>query len=76
MCNSCGFPWPCTAAKTELSEDFACFPASFAAYMAHFYALAFADSTTQLDGAPSDLRDRFLSWLPSPRLDAAGIRKD
>ncbi len=76
ICNACGFPWPCAATQAELSEDFARFPTSFAAYLAHFYALAFGDFATQLDGAPPDLRDRFLGWLPRPRVDGAGIRPD
>ena len=75
-CDSCGFPWPCAPAKVELSEDFARFPTSFAAYMAQFYALAFADHAADLNGAPPDLWTRFMGWLPSPHVGANGTRRD
>ena len=76
ICEVCGFPWPCAAAKVQLSGDFARFPTSFAAYMAQFYALAFTDFANQFDGAPPDLWDRFMGWLPRPPVDADGICRD
>ncbi|WP_233412296.1 hypothetical protein [Nucisporomicrobium flavum] len=44
--------------------------------MAQFYALAFADGAAQLDGAPADLWDRFMGWLPRPPVGADGVRRD
>jgi hypothetical protein len=75
-CDACGFSWPCPTAKADLSRDFDRFPTSFAAYMAQFYALAFADAATHLDGTPADLWERFMGWLPRPPVGADGVRRD
>lgn len=64
-CLACDHPWPCAAAKVELSEEYASDPGALALYLRSCLLAAIDDWAAGTGGSPSELYDRFLGWYSS-----------
>jgi len=62
-CASCGNPWPCAIAKSELRKEFRYFPSVLSIYMSAKMLDAASDFTAHGAGPPPDLYERFMSWI-------------
>jgi hypothetical protein len=61
-CRSCGTPWPCEAAKADLSAEYQVSPSALRIYLS---ALLFdALNDLHCEPSPRDLYERFLTWTP------------
>lgn len=62
-CRSCTQPWPCANAKDWLITEFQGLPSLLTIYMSALINEAMIDLTAHGGGPPSDLQERFLSWI-------------
>lgn len=64
-CLRCARPWPCADARATLLAEFRRFPSVLAIYMSAQMEDASRDFTAR-GHQPTDLYDRFMSWLRTP----------
>lgn len=69
-CRTCGRPWPCANAKSDLLAEFYKFPSVLQIYMSAQMHDALHDLTSHGEPVPADLYQRFLSWTRRPHLVA------
>jgi len=62
-CVACGQPWPCANAKDLLITEFRGYPSVLAIYMSAQMCEAVLDLTAHGTEPPTDLFDRFMSWV-------------
>jgi hypothetical protein len=62
-CRTCGQPWPCDAAKADLSAEYRVSPSALKIYLSALLFDALEDLTLQCK-LPTDLYERFLTWIP------------
>jgi hypothetical protein len=62
-CEACARPWPCADAKERLLIEFRGFPSVLTIYMSAQMCEAMLDLTAHGIDPPTDLYDRFLSWV-------------
>lgn len=65
-CRTCAQPWPCAHARDDLLAEFHEFPSVLNIYMSGQMVDAARDLAARGGGPPTDLYDRFLSWVRPP----------
>ena len=62
-CRICKQPWPCANAKIDLLTEFRGFPSVLAVYLFSQMYDALGDLTSHGESPPTDLYERFISWV-------------
>jgi hypothetical protein len=63
-CRICGTPWPCEAAKADLSAEYQVLPSALRIYLSALLFDALEDLTPHCEPSQRDLYERFLTWTP------------
>ncbi len=63
-CHSCGRPWPCPPARTDLARQHETAPTAVGAYLHGQYLVAAFDIRDRPDRNAHDLYERIVGWLP------------
>jgi hypothetical protein len=61
-CRTCERPWPCTAARKDMLDEFEHFPSVLIVYMQSQMTAALVDMTNSGQSSPPDHFERFISW--------------
>lgn len=62
-CASCGRPWPCANARSDLIEQYQGWPTGLGLYMASCLYEAIEVCRANVGLLPADLFERFLGWV-------------